>query len=76
MKTLQIRNVPDDVHRRLKVRAAGEGRTMSDLALAEIVKSLERPSRREWLDTLRSRVPVDLDGVDVAEIIREDRASH
>ena len=36
MKTIQIRNVPDDVHRELKVRAALDGRSLSDFALAEL----------------------------------------
>lgn len=55
MKNLQIRNVPDDVHRRLKARAAMEGRSLSELALDELRKSLERPTRRELLERVRAR---------------------
>jgi plasmid stability protein len=55
MKNLQIRNVPDDVHRRLKARAAMEGRSLSELALEELKKSLERPTRRELLERVRAR---------------------
>lgn len=55
MKNLQIRNVPDDVHRRLKARAAMEGRSLSELALDELKKSLERPTRRELLERVRAR---------------------
>jgi antitoxin FitA len=71
MKTVQIRNVPDDVHRRLKSRAALEGRSLSEYALFELVRALERPTRRELLDRVRSREPVR--DVDVVGILREER---
>ena len=73
MKTLQIRNVPDEVHRRLKSRAALEGRSLSEYALSELSRALERPTRRELLERVRSRSPVT--EVDVAEIVREERAA-
>lgn len=73
MKTLQIRNVPDDVHRRLKVRAAEEGRSLSELALEELRRSLERPTRRELLDRLARREPVEVDG-GVAAIVADERS--
>ena len=47
---IQIRHVPEDVHRRLKARAAMEGVSLSELALAELRRSLERPTRRELLE--------------------------
>jgi antitoxin FitA len=71
MKTLQIRNVPEDVHRRLKSRAALEGRSLSEYALFELVRALERPTRRELLDRVRGREPVE--DVDVVGILREER---
>ena len=55
---IQIRNVPEDVHRRLKARAALEGVSLSDLALAELRRALDRPTRRELLDLVASREPV------------------
>jgi plasmid stability protein len=55
MVMLQIRNVPDDVHRKLKARAALEGRSLSEFALAELRRSLERPTRAELTDRVRSR---------------------
>lgn len=58
MTMIQIRNVPEDVHRRLKARAALEGVSLSDLALAELQRSLDRPTRRELLDLVASREPV------------------
>lgn len=52
---IQIRNVPEDVHRRLKARAAMEGVSLSELALDELRRSLDRPTRRELLDLVASR---------------------
>ncbi len=68
MSMIQIRNVPDDIHRRLKARAAMEGVSLSDLALAELRRSLERPTRRELLDMVASREPV-IEGPSSAELI-------
>lgn len=58
MTMIQIRNVPEDVHRRLKARAAMEGVSLSELALAELRRSLDRPTRRELLDLVAGRDPV------------------
>ncbi len=58
MTMIQIRNVPEDIHRRLKARAALEGISLSDLALAELRRSLDRPTRRELVDLVASREPV------------------
>jgi len=71
MKHLQIRNVPDDVHRRLKSRAALEGRSLSEYALFELVRALERPTRRDLLERVRARSAAE--DVDIVEIVREER---
>jgi plasmid stability protein len=52
---VQIRNVPLEFHRRLKARAAMEGMSMSDYILREVGKALERPTRAEVLERLRTR---------------------
>ena len=70
MKTLQVRNVPEDLHRRLKVRAASEGRSMSELVLEELRRALDRPTRAELLERLAGREPVD---VDSAKAVRAER---
>lgn len=69
---LQIRNVPTELHRRLKARAALEGMSMSGYVLREIDKSLQRPMRREVLKRLRAR-PVRELGRSAAEVIRSER---
>ena len=75
MKTMiQIRNVPETLHRRLKARAAIEGVSMSRYVLREIEKALERPSRRELLDAIRSQPEAALDP-SPADVLREERDS-
>jgi antitoxin FitA len=60
-KMIQIRNVPDELHRTLKIRAAKAGMTLSDYLLSEIEQVAEEPTISEWLERVRSREPVELD---------------
>jgi hypothetical protein len=55
---IQIRNVPDDVHRTLKVRAAESGKTLSDYLLAELEDLAARPSPECMRARIASRTPV------------------
>ncbi len=75
MKMVQIRNVPDEVHRRLKARAAMEGRSLSELALDELRKSLDRPTRRELIERVRARehAAVSQPSAEAVRAEREDR---
>ena len=56
-KTIQIRNVPDALHRMLKSRAALAGMSLSNYLLSEIRQATERPTLdqivRVWRDALR-----------------------
>ncbi len=74
MKLLQIRNVPEDVHRRLKARAAMEGMSLSELALAELRRSLDRPTRRELMARVEAREPAVVSEAS-AEAVRTERES-
>ena len=47
MKSLQIRHVPDELHRQLKARAALEGQSLSEYALGELRHAIRRPTTRE-----------------------------
>jgi plasmid stability protein len=71
---VQIRNVPVEVHRRLKARAAMEGMSMSDYILREIRKALDRPTRQEILERLESQ-PVRRVRRSAAAMIRDERDS-
>ncbi len=69
---VQVRNVPDEVHRKLKARAALVGMSLSEYLLREFERSLERPSREDLLARLRSRQPVE-PGESVAAAVRAER---
>ena len=71
---VQIRNVPDALHRKLKARAAVAGQSLSDYLLTEIERMAARPSREEMLARLHGRTRVRLK-TPVAVVIREERES-
>ncbi len=60
-KRIQIRNVPDELHRTLKTRAARLGMTLSDYLLSEIRQVAEKPTLSEMMERLRNQEPVELD---------------
>jgi hypothetical protein len=74
MKMIQIRNVPDELHRSLKERAAREGRTLSDLILSDLPRLAHKPSPEEILARIRTRAPVG--GPPADELIRSGRDHH
>ncbi len=55
MAHIQIRNVPDDVHRTLKERAAQEGVSLSDYLLREFTARARIPTPEELEERLRDR---------------------
>ena len=71
-KMLQVRNVPDRVHRILKARAAREGMSLSDFIKKELVRSVERPTMREWLESTRQAKPIPTKR-SAAQIVRQLR---
>lgn len=71
-RMLQLRNVPDDLHRKLKARAALAGMSLSDYVLAEVRRSAERPTLAELRERLHRREPVD-PTVSPAAVLREER---
>ena len=72
MSNLQIRNVPEDLHRKLKARAALSGMSLSDYLLREVEQLAERPTLQEWLDRVARLPRVEL-SESGADIIRELR---
>ena len=73
-KMVQIRNVPDDLHRRLKSRAATAGMSLSDYLLRELDHVASRPTWDEIEARLKQRVPIE-PSEPVADLIRAERDS-
>jgi len=73
-KMVQIRNVPEALHRKLKLRAVDAGQTLSDYLLAELARLAARPTREEMLARLHRRKRVTLK-TPAAVVIREERES-
>ncbi len=69
---IQIRNVPDVLHRRLKSRAALAGMSLSDYLLGEIREVAERPTIEELRLRLERRAGVTL-SVAPAQAVRTER---
>ena len=69
---IQVRNVPDALHRTLKARAALEGLSLSDYLRRELERVAERPSRAELLDRIAKRTSVR-SRKSAAEMVREAR---
>ncbi|MYG62485.1 MAG: toxin-antitoxin system HicB family antitoxin [Acidimicrobiales bacterium] len=62
MTSLQIREIPEELHRRLKARAALEGQSMSEYVLRELRRSLDIPTRQEMMERIAA-----LDHIEVTE---------
>ena len=71
---IQIRNVPDDIHRSLKSKAALEGLTLSDFLLREVRLIASRPTPAELAARLASRAPVKT-RESMAQAVRRERNS-
>lgn len=71
---IQIRNVPDDIHRSLKSKAALEGLTLSDFLLREVRQIASRPTPAEMMTRLSSRAPVKSQE-SMAQAVRRERDS-
>ena len=69
---IQIRNVSDELHRRLKSRAALAGMSLSDYLLNEIRDLAERPTLEELRARLEQRSPVN-PSIAPAEAVRAER---
>lgn len=69
---IQIRNVPEHIHRTLKARSALLGKTLSDLILEELQAMVSVPSAQELQLELKDAEPFAM-RVSAAELIRQER---
>jgi plasmid stability protein len=71
-KMIQLRHVPDALHRQLKARAAMEGLSLSEFLIREARKIAERPTMDEIRARLASQPPVQT-RTSVTKLLREER---
>lgn len=71
-KMVQVRHVPDAVHRTLKERAAEDGQSLSDYLLDILEREVQRPTAAEMLRRLGRMGPVVTD-VSTVELLQEER---
>jgi plasmid stability protein len=71
MPNVQVRHVPDDVHRRLKSQAALAGQSLNEFLLARMADIASTPTVSELADRIRARSSYD--GPSSAGVIRRDR---
>jgi len=74
-KMIQLRNVPDHLHRKLKARAATEGRSLSDYLLEEIRRAADRPTLAEMAERLQHREKTN-PSPSPEEAVRAERDRH
>jgi len=71
-RMIQLRNVPEGLHRTLKARAALAGMSLSDYLVTEIRRVAERPTMAELRERLERRTRVN-SRVSAADAVREER---
>jgi plasmid stability protein len=74
MGAIQVKDVPEELHEALRRRAIQEGMSIADYVLDLIRRDLGLPSRREWLERLATREPVNLPPGAVVKALHDARA--
>ena len=67
MGLIQIRNVPEDVHRTLKSRAAAEGTSLSEYVLREVTRAARSPTPDELDARIRARGRANVTTTDILD---------
>jgi antitoxin FitA len=73
MSALQVKNFPDDLHAKLRERAARQGRSVSGYVLEALERDLAIPSTREWLNSLEEDPSTDVRSQDIVRAVQEGR---
>jgi len=71
---VQIRNMPDALHRKLKSRAAMAGMSLSDYLMNEVRQIAERPTLEEMRARLQS-LPRTTPSISIVDAVRAERDS-
>jgi hypothetical protein len=73
-KMIQVRSVPERLHRELVRRARANGQTLTDYVQGILEREVARPPADEVFERISARPPVEL-GRSAAELIHEERAA-
>jgi plasmid stability protein len=74
MPNVQVRDVPDEVHRRLKSQAALAGQSLNEFLLARMAEIARTPTLAELAERIRERAPYT--GPSSADVVRAERDAH
>ena len=72
MTNLQVRNLPEELHRKLSERARTEGVSMSEYVTRLLRSDLERPTFTEWAGRVRGTSGRKIDVVNALDAARDD----
>jgi plasmid stability protein len=73
VSTVQVKNVPEDVHRILRQRAAGEGRSLQEYLLLRLIEEARLPTLEEVLRDAGGRAGGRLSLSDAVAAVRDER---
>ncbi|HEX6538378.1 MAG TPA: hypothetical protein VF155_04280 [Candidatus Dormibacteraeota bacterium] len=80
MATIQVRNVPDDVHRIYRMRAAAVGMSLQEYVLAELERNARLKTPAELVADVEARIRVEgmegMTSTSSAAVVRADRDAH
>jgi plasmid stability protein len=75
MSAIQVKDFPEDLHAKLRARAARQGRSVGGYVTEVLERDLSSPTTREWLDRLKLDPATDLTSEEIATSIHEGRAA-
>lgn len=75
MKNIQVKSVPDEVHRVWKTRAAAEGMSLQEFLLRKLTREAQQPTLAELFERIEHRGGPEIDHQLIVDMIREDRES-
>lgn len=73
MPSVQVKHVPDDVHRELRSRAAAAGQSLQEYLLERMVEMARQPTLRDVLREAERTATADITAGEVAALVREHR---
>jgi hypothetical protein len=72
-RTIQVKNVPNDVYRIWYQRAAAEGMSVQEFLLGKLTREARRPSATDLMERIEHREGVPISCEEAAALIRADR---